>query len=144
MTDYKFSIGEIIDDIVSYLEDEPTFYGSELHDNVFNTDYYIIGTYKAEKALEEYGTYKAIGEVIDYEEFHFGKRTTDLSNAENVANMLYYIKASEYLANMSDKLGVEKRIYTMIDNNWNNELEEEDVATLLEEFKGLQEDFGTV
>lgn len=73
MTDYKFSIGEIIDDIVSYLEDEPTFYGSELHDNVFNTDYYIIGTYKAEKALEEYGTYKAIGEVIDYEEFHFGK-----------------------------------------------------------------------
>lgn len=141
MTNYKFSIGEIIDDIVSFLENKPFFYGSELHHEVFNTDYYIIGTFKAKEALNEYGAFDAIGEIVEYEKFNFGEVLTDVSEPEKVANMLYYIKANEFLAKMNGGYGVEGDIHEILDENWNNQLEEEDVLKLLEHFKGMQEDY---
>lgn len=141
MKNKKFSIGDIVDDIVSYLENKPTFYGSELHHEVFNTDYYIIGTFKAKEALNEYGAYDAIGEIVEYEKDNFGEVLTDVSEPEKVANMLYYIKSYEYLANMNGKYGVEGDIHDILDENWNNELEEEDVLKLLENFKGIQADY---
>lgn len=89
-----FTKDEALEDIKEILESYNGYY-SDLHDQVFNTDYYIIGTYEAEKALEQYGTFKAIGKIQEYENDNFGEVLTDLSDPEKIANMLYYIIGNE-------------------------------------------------
>lgn len=69
----------------------------DLHHEVFNTDYYIIGTSEAEKALEEYGVFNAIRKVREYEESQFGKLTTPIEDSEKLSNMLFYIIGEEVL-----------------------------------------------
>lgn len=70
---------------------------SELHNEAFNSDYYIIGSYKAEQALVEYGVFKAIGEIVEYEKDNFGEVSTDLADPEKIANMLYYILSENFM-----------------------------------------------
>lgn len=89
-----FTTNEAIEKTIEMLQDY-NGYVSDLHQKVFNEDYYIIGTYKAEKALEDYGTFQAIGEVVSYEIENFCEILTDLSNPEQVANMLWYIVGSD-------------------------------------------------
>lgn len=82
-------------EIINYVIDRlPDFEGTvldDLHHNLFNTDYYIIGTYQAEEWLKEYGTFQAIRDVQEYEQDNFGEVNTDLGNAEKIANMITYI-----------------------------------------------------
>ncbi len=85
-----FTKNEAIQNTIETLQDY-SGYVSDLHQRVFNEDYYIIGTYKAEKALQDYGTFEAIGEVVSYEIENFCEILTDLSSPEQVANMLWYI-----------------------------------------------------
>ena len=89
-----FTKNEALEDIKETLESYNGCY-YDLHDQVFNTDYYIIGTYEAEQALEQYGTFEAIRKIQEYENDNFGEVFTDLSNPEKVANMLYYIIGNE-------------------------------------------------
>ena len=89
-----FTKNEALEDIQNTLESYNGCY-CDLHDQVFNTDYYIIGTYEAEKALEQYGAFEAIRKIQEYENGNFGEVFTDLSNPEKVANMLYYIIGEE-------------------------------------------------
>ena len=70
---------------------------SELHHKLFNEDYFIIGYYQAEKALEKYGIFDAIDTVKQYEIGNFGEFTTEV-NSEKIANMLAYIIGEEILA----------------------------------------------
>lgn len=90
-----FTNEEAVEVIVGYiknnLESYETIDVSDLHNDVFDSDYYIIGTYQAEKALEQYGVFSALGEIQEYEKNNFGEVYTDLSDAEKVANMLWYI-----------------------------------------------------
>jgi len=67
----------------------------EWHHEIFNTNYYIIGTYRAEQWLAGYA-FKAIAKIKKYETDNFGEVMTDLSNPEAVVNMYVYI-AGEYL-----------------------------------------------
>ena len=75
----------------------------ELHHEIFNTDYYIIGTYKATQWLGA-DAFDAIGMVKDYELDNFGEVYTDLSNAERVVNMVVYIIGEEIVADFVDSL----------------------------------------
>lgn len=75
-------------------------YYCDLHHEVFNTDYYIVYTSEAEKALEQYGVYKAIGKVVSYERDNFGEQYTDISDPVKVANMLWYIIGEEAIADL--------------------------------------------
>lgn len=68
---------------------------SDFHHEVFNQDYYIIGRYEAEKWLEEFGTFKAIEIIKNYENQCFGNVSTDFSEPEKVLNMLTYIIGEE-------------------------------------------------
>jgi len=70
---------------------------NELHHEIFNTDYYIIGTYKAKEWL---GTkaFDIIGFIKDYEMDNFGEVFTDLSNPEKVVNMYVYIIGEELIS----------------------------------------------
>ena len=71
---------------------------SDLHHELFNEDYYIIGYYQAEQWLEKHGlsAFAAISEVQEYEEFNFGEKNV-YDNAEKLVNMLVYIYGEQFL-----------------------------------------------
>ena len=117
---------EAREQIIECLKDGFDGYYCELHDQVFNTDYYIIGTYEAKKALEEYGVFDAIKKVQTYEKDNFGELFTDLSNPEKLVNMLFYIIGEEVLFDMMG--GIE-----VWNENWNNVATDKTNAEILEE-----------
>ena len=68
----------------------------DIHHDLFNTDYYIIGTYEAKKWLDN-KSFDVIGYIKDYENEIFGEVTTDLSSPESVVNMYTYIIGEQLL-----------------------------------------------
>ena len=110
--------------IIEALENGYTGYYCDLHDEVFNSDYYIIGVYEAKEALREYDVWEAIEKVQTYETETFGEVYTDLSDPEKLVNMLYYIIGEEVLYEMMD--GVEAW-----EKNWNNLATDETNAAIL-------------
>ena len=100
---------------------------SEIHNEVFNTDYFIIGRYQAEQWLiANGGIFNAIDVIKEYEESNFGEVTTDLSESEKVCNMLVYILGEEVLNDCKT-----------ISENWDEELTEELQKELLEELENI-------
>ena len=71
-------------------------YIDDLHHEIFNTDYFIIGTYKAKQWLGD-NVLDVIETIKEYEESNFGEVSTDFSNAEAIANMYAYILGQEVL-----------------------------------------------
>ena len=114
--------------IIEALRDGYAGYYSDLHHEIFNTRYYIIGTVQAKQALSEYGVFDAIGKVQEYEKNNFGEIHTDLSNPEKLINMLYYIIGEEVLYEMMDSSETLERKWM-----WNKKADEETNAEILEE-----------
>ena len=112
--------------IIECLKDGFEGHYCDLHNEVFNTDYYIIGTYEAKEALDEYDVWDAIEKVQTYEKDNFGELFTDLSNPEKLVNMLFYIIGEEVLFDMMDGIDAWS-------DNWNNLADEETNAKILEE-----------
>ena len=79
---------------LDYLKENNKYWREELHHLAFNSDYYIIGTYKAEKWLEDH-VFDVIHTIQDYEMSNFGEVNTDLSEPERVVNMYTYIVGEE-------------------------------------------------
>ena len=77
---------------------------SEAHHELFNTDYYIIGTYKA---IEWFGSaenvLKAIEIVSWYEDENYGEVLTDLHDPERLANSLAYILGEQVIVDVIDE-----------------------------------------
>ena len=119
---------EARDAIVEALENGYSGYYCDLHNEVFNTDYYIIGTYRAKEALNEYDVFEALEKVQTYEKDNFGEVYTDLSDPEKLINMLYYIIGEEVLSEMMDGI-------TAWEDNWNNQADEETNAEILKMVK---------
>ena len=72
--------------------------GFDLHNRLFNEDYFIIGRYEAEIFLQDIGgVFNAIDEIMEYENTHFGCVNTNLASAEDVANMMAYIRGEHFL-----------------------------------------------
>ena len=99
-----------VDRLDYLIQDKQEIDADDLHHNLYNEDYFIIGYYNGEQFLNEYGTWDAINEVIEYEQDNFGEVTTDF-NGEAIANMLAYIKGQEYLNNCAT-----------LQANWGNRL----------------------
>jgi hypothetical protein len=98
---------------------------SEIHQEVYNTDYFVIGRWQAEQYLIQHeGVFNAIGEIQEYEESNFGEVTTDLSEAEHVCNMLAYIYGERLLGDLST-----------VSDNWDEDLTEELQAEILAELE---------
>lgn len=91
---------EAIEAIIQTLENGYSGYYCDLHNEVFNTDYYIIGTFAAKEALREYDVFEAIELVQNYEKEQFGEIYTDISNPEQLINMVYYIIGDEVIGEM--------------------------------------------
>ena len=62
----------------------------EVHQQAFNNDYYIIGTYRAVQWLGD-EVFNIINFIKEYEMDNFGEVCTDFSSAEAVVNMYTYI-----------------------------------------------------
>lgn len=133
MTETKkyFTREEAMNDIIECLENGYNGYYCDLHNEVFNTDYYIIGTYKAEEALKQYDVFDAIEKVQEYEKLNFGETYTDISNPEKLANMLYYIIGDDVISEMYE---IEE-----FNDNWSNVADEETNAIIVEQLKEMLE-----
>ncbi len=112
-------------DIIEALRNGYAGHYCDLHNEVFNTSYYIVGTYEAKQALQEYGVFDAIAKVQSYEKDNFGEVYTDLSDPEKLINMLYYIIGEEVLYEMMEDVDA-------FHDNWNNQADEETNAEILE------------
>ena len=108
---------QAIADIIETLENGFDGYYCDLHNEVFNTDYYVIGTYQAKEILKEYDVFEAIELVQTYEKEQFGEIYTDLSDAEKLLNMVYYIVGDEVIGEMYD--------IDEFNDGWNDEADEE-------------------
>lgn len=117
---------EAINDIIEYLDGYESYY-CDLHNYVFNTDYYTTSENEAIEILENYDTFKAIGEIIEYEKFNFGEVYTDVSDPLKVMNMLYYIIGYEIVGNLFDNKF----------NIWNEEATQENNDMLINELKEM-------
>ncbi len=99
---------------------------NELHHNLFNTDYYIVGYYQAEEWLKKHtGVFNAIGEIQEYERENFGEINTIMDSAEAVCNMIVYIYGEELLGELD-----------AVTDNHNEELTAELIKEIQEEIKG--------
>ena len=78
---------------------------NDIHFDLFNTDYYIIGYYQAEKWLKN-NVFQVIEFIKEYEQDNFGEVTTDLSSSESVVNMYVYIIGEQllYQDNLLDEI----------------------------------------
>jgi len=100
--------------------------GCDLHNTLFNEDYYLIGRYEAEQWLNKVGIFHAIDVIKEYEEMNFGEVTTDLSEAERVCNMFVYIVGEELLGELET-----------LRDLWDNELSEDNVNSIIDELERL-------
>ena len=120
---------EAIEAIIEELENGYSGYYCDLHNEVFNTDYYIIGTYQAKEALREYDVFEAIELVQEYEKDAFGEVYTDLSNPEKLINMVYYIIGDKFIGEMYE--------IEAFNDNWDNVADEGTNAIIVEAIKEM-------
>ena len=80
---------------------------TEIHNDIFNTDYYIIGYYNTEKWLGSHA-FECIGCIKGYENDNFGEIYTDLSSPESVVNMYVYIIGEEILQDIINEFELER------------------------------------
>ena len=120
-------LNEVKEQAIDYLKDNQDIdtYGCDLHNEIFNTSYFCNSEKDAKKYLEDYGVFQAIEEVTQYEKFHFGEVTTDISNPCKLINMLVYIKGEEIL-NKSNTLTVDY---------WNQYVPNEEYKNIIEEIQ---------
>lgn len=89
----------------------------DLHNEVFNTDYFIIGYYDAEQWLiKNPGIFNAIEQIREYEQSNFGEVSTDFSSSEKVVNMYVYIQGEVLFSEIR-----------AIQANWDGRLSDEGV-----------------
>lgn len=101
--------------------------GSELHNEIYNTDYFIIGIHSAKEFLNDAGTFDAIEKVKNYEQGNFGQVSTDLSDPEKVANMYAYIVGEEVLQKSKT-----------LQDNWDKKLTKQDLKKILKELGSVK------
>ena len=108
--------GEIKDDIMNY----EGVYACDLAYEMYNTVYYIIGTYEAKQFLKEY--FDGMTECLEQYDEEFGETYPDRTNAEKVATLLALFVAQDIL-NESKTL----------DECWGRRLTEENLEAIKEE-----------
>ena len=120
-------IEEVKETAIDYLKDNEcmNIYGCDLHNEIFNTDYFCCYTSDCKKYLEQYGVFEAIEKVQEYEKLNFGEVTTDLSDPFKLLHMLVYILGEEFLNNSK----------TLSLTYWNKYIPENEYKTIIQELQ---------
>ena len=76
---------------------------NDLHNELFNQEYYLIGYYKCEQWLKHHNlnTFEAIEFCQEWEKDNFGE-CKQYTNAEELVNMITYIIGEEILLNAKE------------------------------------------
>ena len=77
----------------------------DLHHHAFNTDYYIIGNYKATQWLGDQ-VFNIIDFIKEHEQSEYGEVFTDFSSPEAIVNMYVYILGDEIVWDYTNQLEV--------------------------------------
>ena len=94
---------DAVNAIIDCLECGYDGYYCDLHNEVFNKDYYVTGTVEAKNILGEgENIFNAIGRIYTYERDTFGEVFTDLSDPVKIVNMLFYIIGEEIMYNNNE------------------------------------------
>ena len=123
---------DAINAIIDCLECGYDGYYCDLHNEVFNKDYYVTGTAEAKNILGEgENIFNAIGRIYTYEKDNFGEIYTDLSNPIKIVNMLFYIIGTEIMYNNGE-------FSKILDEHWNEYADEETNAELIKVLKNSE------
>tara|TARA_R100000231_G_C5302025_1_gene157838 strand:- start:514 stop:843 length:330 start_codon:yes stop_codon:yes gene_type:complete len=98
----KSHFEDYLDENLEHLKDDK-YWKEDLHHNVFNTDYYIIGRHQAKQWLGD-EVFECINIIKDYEQDNFGEVTTDFTEPEHVVNMYAYIIGEEIVQDYLDSI----------------------------------------
>ena len=103
-------------------------YCDELHNMIFNTDYFIIGTYKAKKWLND-DLFDVISYIKEYEKNYcdFMETQTDFSSTESISNMISYI--------LGEEIFQESRIFNCLNGRLYSRLNRFTLDLLIKEFR---------
>ena len=121
---------EAIQDIIECLENGYNGCYGDLHDEVFNTDYYVIGTDKAKSVLTNYDVFDAIELVVKYEKDNFGEICTDIADPEKLLNTVYYIIGDEVIMDILENVSI-------FEDKWNKEADEESNKIIINYLKEM-------
>lgn len=110
---------EVLEDIREAITDYNLYYYDEITHEAFNQVYYVDSRQEAEEALEQYGTFDAIGKINQHERDLFGETYTNFADPKEVANTLYYILGEETLHGYYPELS--DAYYSVLDCEVNEE-----------------------
>lgn len=108
----------IVDDIENY---EDT-YGCDLANEMFNTDYYIIGTYEAKQFLKNY--IDELFETLEKYQSDYGEQYPHITDAEKLATLVALNQAEEILGSLDT-----------VQEKWDETLEEDDIEKIKKELE---------
>lgn len=121
---------DAVNAIIDCLECGYDGYYCDLHNEVFNTDYYVTGTAEAKDILGE-DVFDAIGRIYTYESDVFGGVLTDLSDPVKIANMLFYIIGEEIMYNNDE-------FNKILTEHWDEHADEETNMELIKVLKNSE------
>ena len=95
----KSVIDELKNHIIDRLPDQLDQDFDDLHNRMFNEDYYIVGYYQAKEWLKKHNidAFECIEYVQEYEISNFGETNTKI-NSESMVNMFTYILGEEIIS----------------------------------------------
>ena len=121
---------DAVNAIIDCLECGYDGYYCDLHNEVFNTDYYVTGTAEAKDVLGE-DVFDAIGRIHTYETDTLGEVFTDLSDPIKIVNMLFYIIGEEIMYNNGE-------FSKILDEHWDEYADEETNMELIKVLKNSE------
>ena len=123
---------DAVNAIIDCLENGYDGHYCDLHNEVFNIDYYVTGTAEAKNILGEgENIFNAIGRIYTYERDTFGEVLTDLSDPVKIVNMLFYIIGEEIMYNNGE-------FSKILDEHWDEYADEEINAELIKVLKNSE------
>ena len=121
MSMYSREIRNLIkDEIKDMIMDYEDVYGCDLAHEMYNNDYYIIGTYKARQFLKKY--FDDMIECLEQYEEEVGETYPDITNSEKLATLLALSVAEDVLCESKT-----------LDEYWDCRLTEENLEAIKEE-----------
>ena len=121
---------DAVNAIIDCLESGYDGHYCDLHNEVFNMDYYVTGTTEAENILGK-DVFNAIGRIYTYEKDNFGEIYTDLSDPIKIVNVLYYIIGEEIMYSSGE-------FSKILGEHWNEYANEETNMELIKVLKNSE------
>lgn len=121
MSRYSKEIREQIrSEIKDMISDYENVYGCDLAHEMYNNDYYIIGTYKAKQELKKY--FDDMCECIEQYKEEFGVTYEDITDAEKLLTLLMLFVAQDVLSESET-----------LNEHWDEQLSEEMLIKIAKE-----------